>query len=339
MTLSVLLIAVVFFSILIVVHEFGHFLVAKLVGVRVEEFSLGMGPLLVGRRRGETFYCLRLIPLGGYNKLAGMEPEALDDPRGFYRKPVGQRMAIMVAGSLMNFLFALLIYTLVFWSLGLPSNQPVIGQVLPGWPAHEAGLRPGDRVVAVNGRPVDEWQDLVETIRRNPGTRIELTVERSGRRLDVGVVPRLDPQSQVGMIGIEQSIIRLNWAAALGHGIRQTAMMLYLILVGLAQMFTHQAAVDLVGPVGIVQMLGEAARFGTATVMGFAAFISLNLGLINLFPIPALDGSRLLFLTVEALRGRPVDPRKEGLVHLVGFALLVAALLIVTYRDLLRIFG
>jgi regulator of sigma E protease len=330
---------VVFFSLLIVVHEFGHFLAAKLVGVRVEEFSLGMGPLLVGRRRGETFYSLRLIPLGGYNKLAGMEPEALGDPRGFYRKPVGQRMAIMVSGSLMNFLLAVCIYSLIFWSLGLPSNQPVIGQVLPGWPAQEAGLRPGDRIVAVNGQAVDQWQDLVGLIRRSPGAKLELTVERDGRSFAVIVVPRLDPQSQAGMIGIEQSIVRLSWLSALGQGIRQTAIMLYLILVGLAQMFTHRAPVDLVGPVGIVQMLGEAARFGTATVMGFAAFISLNLGLINLFPIPALDGSRLLFLTVEALRGRPVDPRKEGLVHLVGFAILVATLLIVTYRDLLRIFG
>ncbi|MCR4418932.1 MAG: RIP metalloprotease RseP [Clostridia bacterium] len=334
-----ILIALVFFSLLIAVHEFGHFLAAKLCRVRVEEFSVGMGPLLVGKKWGETFYCLRAVPLGGYNKMAGMEPETLDDPRGFYRQSAGRRLAILISGSLMNFLLAVLIYAFIFWALGSPSNQPVIGRVLPDWPAQEAGLAAGDRIVAINGRSIDYWQDMVSIIHRSPGMPLELTVERKGRVFRVEIVPRLDPQSQVGMIGVEPSLIRFSPFGALGQGIRQTALVLYLVLVGLGQMFARQVPVDLVGPVGVVQLLGEAARFGTASVLSFAAFISLNLGLFNLFPIPALDGSRLLFLAVEALRGRPVDPRKEGLVHLVGFAVLVGMLLIITYRDLLRIFG
>lgn len=336
---EVLGIALALFFLLIIVHELGHFIVAKLVGIRVREFSIGMGPLVIGRKWGDTLYSLRLIPLGGYNRMAGMEPDDLDDPQGFNRKSVAQRVAVIASGSLMNFALAIFLYAFIFLALGLPSNSSVIGKVLPGRPAEAAGLRAGDRIIAVDGRPVASWQELVVIIHQNPGKKLQLTVERDKERFTVQVTPELDPQTQAGLIGIEQAIVRLNPLAALWQGMRQTGLMLLLIITGFGEMILGGVPVDLVGPVGIVQMVGQAARFGAASVLGFAAFISLNLGLINLFPIPALDGSRLIFLAVEGLRGRPVDPHKESLIHLVGFAVLVVAILIITYRDLLRIFG
>jgi len=339
MSTEVLIIALALFFLLIIVHELGHFLVAKLVGIKVREFSVGMGPLVVGHRRGETLYALRLLPLGGYNRMAGMEPDDLDDPRGFNRKSVAQRVAVIASGSLMNFLLAVLLYAFIFLALGLPSNSPVIGRVLPGYPAEAAGLQAGDRILAVDGRPVTSWQELVVMIHQSPGRELRLTVVRNGQSLFVRLTPEFDPQTQAGLIGIEQAIARLSLPAALWQGLRQTGLMLFFTVAGFGEMLLGRVPVDLVGPVGIVQMVGQAAKFGAASVLGFAAFISLNLGLINLFPIPALDGSRLIFLAVEALRGRPVDPHKESLVHLVGFALLVLAILVITYRDLLRLFG
>ncbi|MBC7346337.1 MAG: RIP metalloprotease RseP [Clostridia bacterium] len=336
---QVLLVALVLFSLLIVFHELGHFLVAKLAGIKVREFSIGMGPLVFGRRVGETFYALRLVPLGGYNRMAGMEPEDLDDPRGFNRKGLGTRFAVIAAGSLMNLALAVLLYALIFAAVGLPSNSAVIGKVVPGRPAARAGLAAGDRIVAVDGQPVADWSELVGKIRQHPGEQLRLTVERGKERFTVAVVPETEPGTQTGLIGIEQSVRRLNPPAAVWQAVRQTGLMLALIIASLGQMITGRVPVDLVGPVGIVQLLGQAARFGAASVLGFAAFISLNLGLLNLFPVPALDGSRLLFLAVEGLRGKPVDPRKESLIHLVGFAVLLMAILIITYRDLVRLFG
>jgi regulator of sigma E protease len=332
-----MLISLALFFLLILVHEFGHFVAAKFSGVKVREFSIGMGPVVAAAKKGDTLYSLRLVPLGGYNRMAGMEPDDMDDPKGFNRKSVPRRMVIIVAGSMMNFILAAVLYSVVFLAVGMPSDSPVIGKVVPGWPAHRAGLQEGDRIVAVDHIRVNRWVELVAAIRSNPEKTLTLVVERGRERFSVKVTPWRDPQTQTGVIGIEQAITHPDPFAALWQGIRQTGRMLVVVVDGFGQMLLGRVPVDLVGPVGIVQLVGQAARFGAASVLGFAAFISVNLGLINLFPIPALDGSRLVFLAIEAVRGRPVDPRKEGFVHLIGFAFLMLAILVITYRDLLRL--
>lgn len=320
------------------VHELGHFLVAKAGGIRVEEFSLGMGPALVQHRRGDTLYSLRLLPIGGYNRMAGMEPgDDLDDPRGFNRQSLGWRMGVISAGSLMNFALPVFLYFLVFLMVGVPVDEPVVGRVMEGWPAEEVGIRSGDRILQIQEEKVSTWNQVVDIIHERPGEPLRMVVERDGERLAFTLTPREDPQSSLGMVGIEQSLARYSPWQSLLMGCKQTGQFLVLLVVGLWQILTGQMPADLVGPVGIVQLVGQAAQFGLASVLSFAAFISLNLGVINLLPIPALDGSRLVFLAVEGIRRRPLDPEKENLVHLVGFVLLILFMIVITYRDVTNI--
>jgi regulator of sigma E protease len=267
-----------------------------------------------------------------------MEPGD-DDAQGFNRKPVGQRMLVLVAGSLMNFLLAAFLYALIFMSIGLPSDSNVVGNVLPGKPAAIAGMQSGDKIVAINGQTVNYWSELVERIHNHAGEAVTLMVERSGQVITLSVVPELDPKNGVGLIGIEQLWQRLGLFAALATGFKQTAVMIMLLLTSFGQMITGKIPAELAGPVGIVQLVGQAASFGIASILGFAAFLSLNLGLINLLPIPALDGSRIVFLAFEKLRGRPLNPEKENFIHLLGFAILMLLLVLVTYQDITRIFG
>lgn len=335
-----IIVAILVFGLLIFVHELGHFVVAKRVGIRVDEFSLGMGFPLLQFKRGETKYSLRLLPIGGFVRLAGMEPgDDADDPRGFNRKPLMHRIAVLLAGPGMNFVLAIVMFIFVFSVMGIPSHSNVVGKVLPGRPAATAGLQDGDQIVAINSKPVQNWGDLVAIIHDHPGKPLALEVERQGRKLTYTVTPEPDPQSRVGMIGIEQSWRRLPLGPALIQGVSQAVTIIALIVVSLVQMLTGQVAADVAGPIGVVQLVGEAARFGAASVINFTAILSLNLGLLNLFPIPALDGSRVIFLIMEGIRRRPLDREKENMVHMIGFALLMVLMLIITYKDILRIFG
>jgi regulator of sigma E protease len=331
--------AILIFGLLIATHELGHFLVAKMVGIRVHEFSIGMGPVVLSWKRGETIYSLRLLPIGGFNRMAGMESGDLQDPRGFNTRSVLQRMAVIASGSLMNFLLAIILFIFVFMGIGVPSNTTTIGGLLPGRPAEKAGFQVGDRIVSINNTNVNTWGQLVEVIHKNPGQKLQVMVERDQQSLLIPVVPELDPQNKVGLIGIEQTWVKLGLFSSILLGIQQALAVAALIITSLIKMITGQLPAEVAGPVGIVQMAGEAARLGLANVLNFAGLLSLNLGIINLFPIPALDGSRLLFLGIEGIRGRPVNPEKENVIHLVGFALLIFLMLVITYQDLLRLFS
>jgi regulator of sigma E protease len=331
--------AILIFGLLIATHELGHFLVAKMVGIRVHEFSIGMGPVVLSWKRGETIYSLRLLPIGGFNRMAGMESGDLQDPRGFNTRSVLQRMAVIASGSLMNFLLAIILFIFVFMGIGVPSNTTTIGGLLPGRPAEKAGFQVGDRIVSINNTNVNTWGQLVEVIHKNPGQKLQVMVERDQQSLLIPVVPELDPQNKVGLIGIEQTWVKLELFSSILLGIQQALAVAALIITSLLKMITGQLPAEVAGPVGIVQMAGEAARLGLANVLNFAGLLSLNLGIINLFPIPALDGSRLLFLGIEGIRGRPVNPEKENVIHLVGFALLIFLMLVITYQDLLRLFS
>lgn len=331
--------AILAFSVMILVHEFGHFLVAKRVGITVYAFAIGFGPRLAGFRSGGTQYAINLLPFGGYVRMAG---EDLDDARAegsFRARSVWQRIAVVVAGPLMNLVLALLLLTAIALVLGVPvgvSNR--IGQLMPGYPAEQAGLRPGDAIVAIDGRPMRGGEEVIDTIHSRPDQELLLTVERDGGRFDVRVRSRLDPQQKIGLIGFRPEVIRERMGPgrapvwALGQ-VAETVEVIFATLVGLLR--EGRGIFDqLAGPVGAVRFLGEAGAAGAEIFLYTAAALSIMIGVFNLLPLPALDGGRLLFLIVEAVRRRPVDPRREGYVHLVGFALLILLLLTLTVRDI-----
>lgn len=328
---------------LIFVHELGHFLFAKWSGVRVDEFSLGFGPRIAGFRRGETEYNLRVLPLGGFVRMAGMHPQFREEApppagRGFSDQGVGQRMAIVSAGPVMNFLMAVALLIYVFSAIGYPRPSLEIGQVQTGLPAAEAGLKQGDLVVAIDGRPLRDWRDLQDTVQENPGRELAVNVKREEREVTFRVTPVISEAGR-GFIGIVpvMSVQRVAVVQAVPEAVTMTARILVVTFVGIVGALLGQGTSEILGPVGISQQIGEASRLGLDYLLVLAAILSANLGLLNLLPIPALDGSRLAFLLVEAVRGRPVDPEKEGWIHFVGFALMMLLLLAVTYRDVLRL--
>lgn len=332
--------ALVILGVLIFAHELGHFLAAKKAGVRVEEFALGFGPRLLSVQRGETRYSLRALPVGGFVRMAGTNPlEGPIDSRGFLKKSVGQRVSVLLAGPAMNFVLAILLFAIIFSALGVEMPTLVISDILEGHPAEKAGLVEGDRIVSIDGVTLNDWTHLVTTINGSLGEQITLVVERDGEQRIVDLTPKPRPEDpSLGFIGISPQVVAIRQGplTALRNGLSYTLAVSALWIKGLIMMVLGQAKVDVAGPVGITQLIGEASRMGLRSLLYLSAALSANLGILNLLPIPALDGSRLAFLLVEGLRGRPVDPEKENLIHFLGFALLMLLALVVTYRDILR---
>ncbi len=342
--------AIIAFGLMIFVHELGHFLVAKRVGVTVEAFALGFGPRLFGIRRGETLYAINLIPFGGYVKLAGEDLDASTGPNTFRAKSLPQRMAVVVAGPLMNLLTALVLLVGIALVLGVPmgvtnrigqlmTQCPDDGKTVP-CPSVQAQLQPGDAIVAINGVPMPRGEDVIDTIHRSPHMRLRLTVDRAGRRFDVEVTSVREQRQNIGLIGYRPETVRehmglvrtLGWSA---ETVWQTAAA-QLNALGTLIVRPRSLWDQLASPVGAVRFLGESARGGGELFLYTASAMSVIVGVFNLFPIPPLDGSRLLFQLIEAVRRRPVNPRREGYINLVGFALLIILLLTLTVRDFAR---
>ncbi|MCL8208727.1 MAG: M50 family metallopeptidase [Actinomycetia bacterium] len=330
---------VLVFGVLVAVHEFGHYAVAKAVGIRVDEYALGFGPAIWARRWGETLYALRAIPLGGYCRLAGMDGDDRGDPRSFPRKPLWQRLLVVLAGPLMNLLLAGACYVVVFGPIGVPVPTTTVGITMPGYPAQTAGVRPGDRIVAVDGQRVDSWSALEAAIRRHARAPLRLTLVHGGVRRTVVVPTRYDAAVRQRIIGIQPRYVsaHLPIFAAIGAGVAQTAQLTALWFAQLFRLLTGQGPFDVAGPVGMAVMVGQAVQQGVVSLILLAAALSANLGLFNLLPVPVLDGSRLLFLGVEGIRRRPIDPEKENLIHMVGLMVLLGFIVFVTYHDLLRL--
>lgn len=326
------------FGLLIFFHELGHFTIAKLAGIKVHEFSLGFGPKVIGFPRGETVYNLRLLPLGGFVRMAGMDPDEEDDVRGFNKKTVSQRIGVILAGPLMNFFLAIVLLAFIFMVQGLPSPTTRVDKLVPGQPAEQAGIKPGDRIVAIDGNKIKTWEEISDKISSSAGARVNLLIQRDGRDLQVTLIPEPD-QKGAGKIGIypAQEPQKLGPVAALATGTEYTVRVTGLIIEFIGRMITGQAPPDLGGPVRVIWEIDRAVELGFFHLLQLSAFLSINLGLFNLFPIPALDGSRILFLVVERLRGRPVDPRKENFIHLVGFGLLLLMIVVITYNDILQL--
>lgn len=329
------LIASIFvFGLLIFFHELGHFLAARANGIEVLELAIGFGPKLLGWRRDKTDYSLRLFPLGGFCRMLGESPEEAGRPGSFTEKSPGRRALVLAAGPAMNLLLALLLFFIIFFFfIGVQQlDSTSIGAVLPGTPAAEAGLQEGDEITAIDGEAVDNWTDLVRAIEKKPGENITLTAKRSGEIKVFNLTAEIDPDGS-GKIGVSPHLERYRFGGALGTSFERFGF----IIASIAQVFTGRVPLDVTGPVGIIKIVGDAAQTGLVNLLWLTGLISISLGLINLLPVPALDGGRLLFVIIEALRGRPLDPEKEGLIHFIGFLLLVALILLVTYNDLIRL--
>lgn len=335
-----ILIAILMIGLLVFAHELGHFLTAKASGILVQEFALGMGPVIFSRQLGETRYSIRALPIGGFARMAGEEfneeDQRVPEHRRFDKKPTYTRGIVLAAGSLMNFFLAMLIFILVFVFMGVPSAAPVIGDVSPGNPAALAGIQPGDRVAVINGEPVQSWQDIQRLVGQRANQSLQLEVIRNGDRLSFSITPQPD-QTGKGLIGIAPSVEKFSILASIRMGWEETIWFTRQIISLVGSMITGRIPAEGAGPIGMIVMVGQVARTGLANLMTFAAIISIQLGLFNLLPIPALDGGKLLFIAVEVLRGRPIDPEKESFVHFVGFVLLMAFLVLVTYRDIQRL--
>jgi regulator of sigma E protease len=352
---EIILKVAVAFCLLILFHELGHFLVAKYLGIGVERFSIGFGPKITGFRRGETEYMLSAIPLGGYVKLIGDDPRGTDGdhPRAFLNKPIGHRIAVVAAGPLANFALAIAIFAGVHW-VGVPTPQiselPEVGEVVADSPAQQVGLQKGDRILMVDGQPVSKWEDLVQTIHRHINTPLQLRVQRGAETFDVTVTPKPGKvikdleEVEVGLIGVaphmDITVMRYSPPVALWKGVEKTWELSALTVVSLVKMVQGKISPKhLAGPVGIFQMAGQQAKVGLLPLVSLMAVLSISLGILNLFPIPVLDGGHILFFAVEGLWGQPISPRKQEIATQVGLFLLVALMLTAFYNDLLRIFA
>jgi len=337
--------------VLILTHELGHFITAKASGVKVEEFGLGFPPRLLSIRRGETTYSLNAIPLGGFTKMAGEEDPST--PRSLASKGIGTRLLVLSAGSLMNLLLPLLLFSVAFMVPHDLLIEPVVVKaVAPGSPAARADIKPGDRLLSVNGKPVHNTTDLHRYIHLNLGKETSMTISHTDLTIDeVQVTPRWKPPEGEGAIGIEidleaawanQTTVRqsLPFWRAIPMGFGECMETFTLFKNEIMSWFIRGISPQLTGPVGIAQITGEVARAGISPLLEFAAFFSINLGIINLFPLPALDGGRIVFVLLEWVRrGKRIRPEREGLIHLIGFAMLMAAIAAVTYQDIIRIIG
>ena len=328
--------ALAIFCVLVLTHEFGHFIVAKACGVYVEDFSVGMGPRILHYQGKETDYCLRLLPIGGWCKMVG-EDEDCDNPRAFCRKTVGQRMAVVAAGPLMNFLTAVVLFVIIFMMLGTYSDEPLVGATIEGTPAAEL-LQSGDRIESIAGQPVTSWNDIGVIVNGLPaGESFTLEVLRDGAVQELEFTPYYDEENGGWKLGIYPAEVRQKLGRAIGLGFKQTYLFTRELILAVVGMFRGTVPVDVGGPVAIVSVIGDAASQGLQTVLLLAAYLCINLGLVNLLPLPALDGSRLVFLAVEGLRGKPIDPKKEGLVHFIGLMLLLGLMLLITYHDIVNL--
>ncbi|MCQ2545569.1 MAG: RIP metalloprotease RseP [Clostridia bacterium] len=325
--------AILIFCLLIFVHELGHFITAKLCGVKVNEFALGMGPAIFKKQKGETLYALRIFPVGGYCSMEG-EDEDSDNPRAFNNQPAWQRAIVLAAGSLMNLLTCVILLIIIaFWS---GTATTTIDTVMDGSPAQKAGIVAGDTIVSVDGEEINKWNDLIDAIGFNENDKAEITVERGGKELTLSTNLEYDREADRKMIGITPASEH-NPGTAITDGIKNTGTMTALMYKVIKQLFTGEVSVkELSGPVGIVYATNQAAKSGLMYVVYLAALLSLNLAIINMLPFPALDGGRLLFLVIRLFTGKRVSDETEGKIHFIGICLLFALMIYVTFNDVLR---
>jgi regulator of sigma E protease len=411
---------ILIFGALVFFHELGHLYFAKRAGILCREFAIGFGPRIFKFTYNETLYTIRLLPLGGFVRMAGEDPETVEIKPGariglvvneqdvvvkvvgnrfekypniklveveeidlehklyikgyeedgevlqsfsidekavvvqdgqetqiapynrqFGSKTLWQRSLTILAGPLMNFVLAFVILVGIGFAQGVPVNKAEMGKVISGDPADVAGLQEGDKVLAIDGKSMNTWQDIRAYIEAKPETKITMTVERADKELQIDVVPakhELPDGKTIGKVGMYEPIEK-SFIGALKTGATQTYEFGKAIFIGVGQLITGKVSIDsLSGPVGIYNYTDQVANSGFFVLLKWAAFLSVNLGVMNLLPLPALDGGRLLFFVIEALRGKPIDRHKESMVHFIGFALLFLLMIVVTWNDIRKFF-
>lgn len=338
--MTTILAAIFVFGVLITVHEFGHFITAKMTGMRVDEFAIGFGPNIFQKKVGETLYSLRIIPLGGYNKIAGMDPEEPDSDDSFKSKSIPARMLVILAGSLMNFLLPIILFFSIFMINGIqkPVDQPILGTIMEEKAAAQAGLQVGDRILAINGEKIATWNDLVVTLQKYPDKEITVTAEHQGAVKNYQMTPAYDAQYGRPLIGIsptyEQYQPDVVEAATMGAG--YTKYIIFAMIDGLQKIITGAAPADVSGPIGVAKMAGEMANQGMLPLLNFIAFLSINLGVINLLLLPALDGGHFVLLVLEAVRGKPLGARATNAIQMVGVAIILSITVLAVFNDISR---
>jgi RIP metalloprotease RseP len=331
--LSTLIISLIVFAVLIIFHEFGHFVVAKITGVKVIEFSVGMGPQLLSKDYGGTKYSLRLLPIGGYCQMYGEDGKEKDEG-SFTSKSPFNRLLIISAGPAMNLLLAVLLFFIIGMYLGVPTTT--IKGVMHNYPADKVGLIAGDTIIAINNTRINNWVKLSDEISRDDNEK-KLTILRDNELINLRIKPIYDEETKRYIIGIEPEISRKP-LLVLAWGLQQVYTVSKSIILTLGSLLlTGLNLSGFVGPVGVINLIGQVTKTGFINLMNLAAIISINLGIFNIFPIPPLDGSRILFIFIEMVRGKPIEPEKENAVHFIGFILLMIFSAIITYRDIINL--
>ena len=349
-----LLYFVIVLSILIFVHEFGHFLFARLAGVKVLTFSLGFGKKLLSFKRGETEYVVSAVPLGGYVKMLGEstedvvpEEEAL---RSYSNKPPLVRILIAFSGPFFNVLFALLVFFVIFLTgYPVPSTTTQIGQVIPGDPAAAAGLKPGDVITRINGHQVSQWSELQKTVSTSDLRPMKFEIDRKGQRLEAWITPKLRDEKNVfgeivgklKLIGIAPTneTRKESLGGAASKAVVDTCNLTGLTVVGIVKLIKGSISTkNLGGPILIFQQAGERAKAGKSSFLFFLSLISINLGVVNLFPIPILDGGHIFFSILELIVRRKIPTRAIEVAQKVGLGILVCIMVLATFNDVLRLF-
>lgn len=335
-----ILAAIFVFGVLVTVHEFGHFITAKMTGMRVDEFAIGFGPKIYQQKDGETLYSLRAIPLGGYNKIAGMDPDDPVEPNAFNSKPIPARMLVILAGALMNFILPIILFSGIFMVEGRMQlvNEPVLGTVVDEMAAARAGLKAGDRIVTIDGKNVETWTDVVLNLRKAGTEEVTLTAERNGVLQTYKMTPMFDKDAGRPLIGVSPRFSKesLGFFGSIKEGFIYTKNIGMSMVSGLYRIVSGNAPADVAGPIGVAQMAGQVAEKGLLPLMNFVAFLSINLGVINLLPLPALDGGHFVLLLLEALRGKPLGGKAMTNIQMVGVALILALTVFSTFKDITR---
>ena len=334
------LLALLLLGVLITAHEAGHFLAARACGIEVEEFSMGMGPKLLQRRsRRGTLITLRLLPIGGYCQFYGEDREE-GDKRGFNNQPVWKRAVTVASGPLMNFVVAFLVIVLYMSAMGLMSVVPRVAEVEEN--AALAGLQVGDELLTINGTAIETTADVTRAISQSGGEPVTLGVGRGGETIELSITPFYDEEAGRYRVGFtfDQERVQVSLVQSIPFSVQYNVQCVQTIIDALRNMIFHGEGVqDVTGPVGTVYVIQEVTQQGGIDVyLELIALISVNLGVMNLLPIPGLDGSRLLFMLVEAVRRKPISREVEGKIHFAGFCLLMALMLVLTYKDIMRIF-
>lgn len=325
--------AIIAFGVLVIVHEFGHFIVAKANGIKVEEFSIGMGPKLFGIKGRETEYLIKLLPIGGYVKMLGDEGKS-DDDRAFNNKSPLRKLSVVAAGPFMNLVLSILLFAILASQRGYLA--PIVQKVVPNGPAAVVGIKDGDEILKVNNKNVSTWEDFVTEVYMSNGSSLDITLSRNNEKKNIKVLPIKDKEENRFMIGIYPTqITNPTVSQSIKYGFTETGSLVKQTFGFFKTLFTGRISKnDVGGPLTIIKVSGKAAKAGIMSLMAFAAYISSQLAIFNIIPFPALDGGYIVLFIVEIITGKKIDENKLGVLNYIGFSILMALMVLVTIKDI-----